>query len=162
MFRGIRYCVLRLSRFGVAFCRVVLCGVRARPVAFRCGTLPCGVLHCVVLLVLFLVGLVGLSFGGVVVSLFLWSFALLSVVVWHIVGVLCWYVSCAPLLCCVAPCYMFWCCASMRWLVQWCASGIVTRCCVLLLGSLLFCVACCVVLWRTIVWLFVVGQLLSG
>ena len=38
---------------------------------------------------------------------FLWSFSLLCVVVWLIIGVLCWYVSCASLLCLVAPCYVW-------------------------------------------------------
>ena len=161
--RGVRFCVLRWGWFGVGFRLVVLCGVVARLVAFRCGTLPCGLLRCVVLLLLFPVGLVGLWFYAVVLWQFLWSFSLLSVVVWLIIGVLCWYVSGAVLhvvvfyrevvwfLYFVVACVVSWrvmllsCCASVRWVVRWCAaSGIVTRCCVLLLGGLLFCVACCV------------------
>ena len=33
----------------------------------------------------------------------------LSVVVWLIIGVFCWYVSCASLLCRLAPCYVLLC-----------------------------------------------------
>ena len=104
MFRGVRFCALRWGWFAVGFCLVVLCGVVACLVALRCGTLPCGVLRCVVLLLLFQMGLVGLSFCGVVLWQFLWSFSLLSVVLWLIIGVLCWYDSCVSLLCRVAPC----------------------------------------------------------
>ena len=109
LFCGVRFCVLRWGLFGVGFCLVVSRGVSACLVAFRCGTLACGVLCCVSLLLLFLVGLVGLSFCGVVLWQLLWSFPLLSVVVGLIIGVLCRYVRCASLFCRVAPCYMLLC-----------------------------------------------------
>ena len=105
----VRFCVLRWGWFGVRFRRVVFSGVVARLVAFRCGTLPCGVLRCDVLLLLFPVKLVRLSFCGVALWQFVWSFSLLSFVVWLIIGVLCWYVSCASLLSRVAPCFMSLC-----------------------------------------------------
>ena len=86
--RGVRCCVLRCGRFGVGFRRLVFCGVVARPVAFCCVTLPCGALCCGVLLLLSPVGLVGLSFCGVVLWQWVWSLSVLSVVVWLSIGVL--------------------------------------------------------------------------
>ena len=107
--RGVRCCVLRWGWFGVRFRRVVFCGVVARLLAFRCVTLHCGVLCCDVLLLLFPVGLVELSFCGVVLWQWLWSLSLFSVVVWLIIGVLYWYVRCVSLLRRVVSCFVSLC-----------------------------------------------------
>ena len=111
--RGVRSCVLRWGRFVAGFCRVLFCGVVARPVAFRCITLPCGMLCCAVLLLLVPVGLVGLSVCGVVLRQGLCSLSVLSVVVWLLIDVLCWYVRCVSLLrpavsCFVSLCSTVW------------------------------------------------------
>ena len=173
--RGVRSCVLRWGWFGVRLCLVVFCGavsccVMACLVAFYCGALPCGLLRCVVLLLLILVGFDGFSFCGVVLWHVLWLFSLLCgllmasfvgtllarhfCVVWRQVMCYCVLSCCrmVPVLCrgvtrVVLPCRVM-----VRWVVCWCvAFGIVTRCCVLLLGGLLHCVACCVALWRIVV-----------
>ena len=137
--RGVRFCVLCRGLFGVGFSRVVFCGVVAHLEGFRCGTLPGGVLCCDVLLLLFPAGLVGLSFCGVVLWQLVWSFSLLSVVVWLTIGVLCWYVRCASLLRPVAPCFM-----SLCSIVGSCGSCIVSW--------LVFCrgVLCCRVVFRCV------------
>ena len=110
----------------------MFCAVVARPVAFRCVTLPCGVLCCDVLLLLVPMGLVGLSFCGVVLWQWVWSLSVLSVVVWVLFDVLCSYVHCVSLLRCVVSCFVSLC--SIVWLYGSCIVSWV--CCVL---------ACCVV-----------------
>ena len=135
--RGVRRCVLRCGRFGVGFCRVVFCGVVARPVAFRCVTLPCGVLCCDVLLLLVPVGLVGLSFCGVVLRQWVWSPSVFSVVVWFLIDVLCWYVRRVSLLRRVVSCFVSLCS------VVWSYGSCIVSWRVLCRGVL----CCCVVFW---------------
>ena len=175
--RGVRFCVLRWGWFGVGLCLGVLCGavscgVVACLVAFRCGALLCGLLRCVVLLLLILVSCEWFLFCGVVVVLWhgLWPFLLLcgflmACSVGTLVARHCCVVWRRVTCCCVlSPCRMVLvlcrgvmrvvlsCRVVVRWVVCLCvAFGIVTRCCVLLLGGVLHCVACCVALSRILV-----------
>ena len=164
----------------VAWCRVMWCG------GVSCG----GPLWCVALWFVALCCIVVRWLNLVVFVLrrcFVACFVALFVVAWFFSGVLlCWFVSCASLLRRVAPCYIMCCCVLprccmvlvlcrgvpcvvvscfvvVRWAVCWCvALGIVTRCCVLLLGGWLYCVAFCVIVYRCSVVGFGVVCLVGG
>ena len=90
---------------------LVLCWVLSRCVMW-CGGVSCGVPSwCVALWFVALCCYIVIDFGGflwllVLRRCFVAVFVALFVVVWRIIVVFCWYVSCVSLLRLVAPCYV--------------------------------------------------------